>query len=160
MAYIFIILLIVLGEYNIKNYMEEHLKLGERKEILKGRIILRKYYNTGAFLNFLEEKKKLVTILSSACLGMILLLFAFVLPKKGSKLFKLGLSLIIGGAASNVADRIHRGYVVDYFSINCKKLKSIIFNLADIAIFIGTAMILLSTVFPAKIKGCTDKPTE
>lgn len=160
MVYIFIILSIVLFEYLMKNYMEKHLKLGERKDILKGKIILRKHYNTGAFLNFLEKQKKLVTILSSVCLGIVFLLFAFVLPKKGSKLFKLGLALTIGGAASNVADRIHRGYVVDYFSINCKKLKCVIFNLADFAIFIGTALIALSSVFSGKFNGSFDKPTE
>lgn len=160
MFYIFVILMVVLSEYVIKNYMETHYKLGERKEIQKGRIIIRKYYNRGAFLNFLEEKKELVTILSSACLGMILLLFAFVLPRKGNRLFKLGLAFTIGGAASNVADRISRGYVVDYFSINCKKLKSVIFNISDFAIFLGTALMALSSLLSVAIKGCADKPTK
>jgi len=157
MVYILMMLLIMIGEYKIKNYMEENLELGERREILKGKIILRKHYNTGAFLNLLEEKKKLVTIISSVCLGLVFLFFAFLLPKKGNKLLKLGLTLVLGGAASNVYDRIHRGYVVDYFSINCKKLKTIIFNLSDIAIFIGSALILISSALSSVFKGCTDK---
>lgn len=160
MAYILVILTVFLGEFLMKNYMEKHLELGERREILKGKIILRKYYNTGAFLNFLEKKKELVTILSGICLGMVFLLFAWVLPKKGNPLFKLGLALVLGGAASNLADRIHRGHVVDYFSINCKKLKSIIFNLADIAIFLGSALMFLSSFRSTIIKGSTKETAE
>ena len=42
------------------------------------------------------------------------------------------------GAASNVLDRFKRGYVIDYFTINIKPIKNIVFNLADIFIFIGS----------------------
>lgn len=160
MAYLLISLLIFSGEYKIKNYMEENMELGERREILKGKIILRKHYNTGAFLNFLDEKKKLVSVISSACLGIVFLFFAILLPKKGNRLLKLGLAFMLGGAASNVADRIRRGYVVDYFSINCNRLKTIIFNLADIAIFIGSILILISSGLPTAFKGGSNKATE
>ncbi len=160
MLYILVVLGIVFGESKIKNYMEKHRKLGERQEILKGHIILRKHYNEGAFLNFMDEKKELLKTISVVMLGLISLLFILVLPRKGRKLFKLGLSFALGGAISNVADRIQRGYVVDYFSINHKKLRSIIFNLADMAIFLGSGLMFLSSLFSAKHKGSSDKSTE
>ncbi len=160
MIYILIVLGIVLGEYKIKDYFEKHRKLGERQEILKGRIILRKHYNEGAFLNFLDKKKELLKTISVVLLGLVSLLFILVLPRKGKKLFKLGLSFTLGGAISNVADRLQRGYVVDYFTINHKKLRSIIFNLADIAIFLGAALMFLSSLFSTKVKGSTYKSAE
>lgn len=152
MLYILIVVAFVIVESRIKNYIEENVSAEEKREILKGKIIIRKYYNEGAFLNFLEKKKELVKTVSGILLGLLLLLFAIMLPKKGNKLFKLGLSLVLGGAISNVSDRFSRGKVVDYFSFNCKKLKSVIFNLADMAIFLGSLLMLLSSVFTGKRK--------
>jgi signal peptidase II len=160
MLYILIVIAFVIIEYNIKNYMDENKQLGERQEILKGKIIIRKHYNEGAFLNFLENKKEMLKTISCICLGLLLLLFAITLPKKGNKLFKLGLALALGGAISNVADRILKGHVVDYFSINHKKLKSVIFNLADIAIMLGSTLIFLSSAFSTKSKRSTNKTAE
>ncbi len=160
MLYIIIVLVIVIGEYKIKDYIEKHRELGEREEILGGNIILRKHHNEGAFLNFMGEKKELLKTISCVFLGLVSLLFLMLLPQKGKKLFKLGLAFALGGAISNVADRLCKGYVIDYFSFKCKKLKSIIFNLADMAIFFGSALMLLSTLFSAKGKSSTDKAME
>ena len=160
MFYIFIVLVIVIGEFFIKDYMEKNKKLGESQEILGGKIILRKHHNEGAFLNFMQEKKELLKTVSIVLLGLVSLLFIILLPRKGNKLFKLGLAFALGGSISNVMDRIQRGYVVDYFSFRCKKLKSIIFNLADMAIFLGSALMLLSSFFSAIGKGGADKSAE
>lgn len=160
MLYLFIVITFVIAEHKIKDYMEHHRELGVKKEILGGRIILRKYHNEGAFLNFLDNKKELVRTISGIFLGLLVLLFSLALPKKGNKLYKLGLSLLLGGAISNVSDRFRRGYVVDYFTINCKKLKTIIFNLADMAIFLGSALVLLSSVISSIFDGGSDKALE
>jgi signal peptidase II len=108
----------------------------------------------------MDEKKEMLKTISCVILGLISLLFIILLPMKGKKVFKLGLAFALGGAISNVADRIQRGYVVDYFSFKCNKLKSIIFNLADMAIFIGSALMLLSTLFTTKRKGSANKTAE
>ncbi|MBB2184181.1 signal peptidase II [Lachnospiraceae bacterium MD1] len=147
MLYILIVLAIVLVEYKIKNYIEENKKLGDHEDILQGKVTIRKHYNKGAFLNFMENKKEIVKTISCVFLGLILLLFALVLPRKGNKLMKFGLSLLLGGAISNVYDRIHRGYVVDYFSINFGKLKNVIFNIADFAIMIGSLLVFIASIF-------------
>lgn len=157
MFYILIIAIIVIGEYFIKNYIDTHKKLGERQELFGGYIILRKHHNEGAFLNFMQEKKELLKTISCILLGLISLLFILILPKKGKKVFKLGLAFALGGAISNVLDRLQKGYVVDYFSFKWKKLRSVIFNLADIAIFFGSALMLLSSLFSAESKGSSDE---
>ncbi len=55
-------------------------------------------------------------------------------------LIKLGLSFVVGGAFSNVYDRLVRRYVVDYFSFNVKweRLRRIVFNISDLFIFLGS----------------------
>lgn len=163
MFYILIVVIIAVGEYLIKNYMDVKLQKNINKEILGGRIVLNKVYNKGMVLNFLQEKKELVKTVSGIFLGLLLLLFAITLPKKGNRLYKLGLALLLGGAISNVSDRLLRGHVVDYFSIKsdkCRKLNNIVFNLADFAIFIGSLFVLLSSVFSTVFKSCTDKSAE
>ena len=62
-------------------------------------------------------------------------------------LLKLGLSLLAGGALSNLADHLIRGYVVDYIYVPWKFLKKIIFNLADAAVFLGVLFCALSELF-------------
>ena len=59
---------------------------------------------------------------------------------------KLGASFLLGGAASNLYDRLNRGYVVDYIRFpNCriKKIRHIIFNIADFFLFMGAALSVL-----------------
>ena len=160
MIYVLFIIAFVVTEYKIKEHMEENLQTGDREDILDGKVTLQKHLNKGAFLNFMEDKGSLIKIISFGFLGLVMLLFAIALPKKGKKLYKLGLTLLLGGAISNVADRFLKGYVVDYFSINYKKLKNIIFNLADIAIILGSFLIVIATLFTGKSKGSTDKATE
>ncbi len=157
MLYVLIVVVIVFAETKIKNYMEEKKQPEDQKELFNGKIIIKKQYNRGMFLNFLEDKKEMVKTLTGTILGLLLLLFAVVLPKKGNKLFKLGLSLCLGGAISNTTDRFKRGYVVDYFSFNFGKLKNIVFNLSDIFIMLGSCFILLFSVFGSIGKGCSDK---
>lgn len=157
MFYVLIVVAFVLMEHKIKDYIDKNREMGERQEILGGKIIIRKHYNEGAFLNFLQEKKELLKTISCVSLGLLVLLFAIVLPKKGKVLLKLGLSLILGGAISNVSDRISRGHVIDYFTINVKPLKTIIFNLSDIAIFLGSFLVLLASLPSTVVKGGTDK---
>jgi signal peptidase II len=158
MLYILIIAAIVLLEHKVKQKVEQKLQLGDRKEILQGKIILKKQYNRGMFLNFMEDKVEIVKKTSTILLGILLLIFTFLLPRQHNKLLKLGLSLCLGGAVSNVSDRMKRGYVVDYFSFNCKGLRSVVFNLGDMFIFLGSLIILITSGF--KGHSCTDKAAE
>ena len=49
----------------------------------------------------------------------------------------LGISLILGGAAGNLCDRIAHGAVADFFSLHAFGFYWYIFNVADIAITLG-----------------------
>lgn len=112
----------------------------EDRIILHGRIILRKHHNRGICLNLLDHRQSFVTFLSAALTALVAARI-FQIRKDASKTwYAAGLSLILGGALSNTWDRIHRKYVVDYFSFNCKreKIRDIVFNLSDLFIFAGS----------------------
>lgn len=143
MLYILIIVVIFLIDDKIKNYIEENKEMHKKEVILKNHIVIERYHNKGAMLSFMEKNSTMVKYISTTLLGIIFLVFAFILPKKDNRILKLALSLILGGALSNVYDRVKKGYVVDYFSFNYKGLKKIIFNISDICIIIGAVIIAI-----------------
>jgi len=115
-----------------------------RKEILGGRILLRKSHNRGAVLNLMDERQQLVAGFSLGLTVSLAAAWLYLLGRRGFGLLKTGLSLLLGGACSNVLDRLKRRYVVDYFSfqVKWKRLQKIVFNLGDICIFLGTFFVL------------------
>lgn len=67
-----------------------------------------------------------------------------------ARIVALGLGLIIGGALGNVTDRWLRGAVADFFflhtSLPVGPLANYVFNLADVAITVGVALLLLENL--------------
>jgi signal peptidase II len=55
----------------------------------------------------------------------------------------IGLSLVLGGALGNVIDRVMHGYVVDFIYFNWRSWDFPAFNIADTAISIGAACLLI-----------------
>ena len=129
--------------------------------------------NDGFMLGTFREQPELVRIfpavLTAGLFGRLVTLFG--LPGRAAE--KLGLTLAVSGAASNVWDRLTRGYVVDFLSIKKGFLAKIVINLGDIAIFAGAFTIaagsLLSSItstfssvlpsasaFPAAFRGKKD----
>lgn len=60
----------------------------------------------------------------------------------------VAIGLVIGGALGNVLDRFVYGAVADFFSFHALGFYWYIFNVADIWIVLGVALILLESVFP------------
>jgi len=58
----------------------------------------------------------------------------------------VGLSLILGGASSNLWDRISRGLVVDFLDFYFRSYHWFTFNLADSAIVVGAGFLILQMV--------------
>ena len=58
----------------------------------------------------------------------------------------IALALILGGAIGNVIDRIWLGYVVDFIEVYYQQWYWPAFNIADSAISIGVAMIIIDSV--------------
>ena len=61
-----------------------------------------------------------------------------------AKLLALGLSLVLAGAVGNLIDRVRLGYVIDFLHVHYGDAWHFpIFNMADVAINIGVALILI-----------------
>lgn len=91
--------------------------------------------NRGGAFSILEGRRKFFIVGS-----IILILFlCYMMFRSTNKLYRLSLSLIIGGAAGNLFDRILRGYVVDFIDIKIIP----IFNLADFFITCGMFFLII-----------------
>jgi signal peptidase II len=58
----------------------------------------------------------------------------------------LGLALIVAGGASNLADRILHGRVVDFLNVGLGPIRTGIFNVADVAITAGAVLLLFAEI--------------
>jgi signal peptidase II len=114
------------------------------KPILNNNIILRLSYNEGAFLGLLKNNKVLLLIINIVSIIILLGLSISYTMVKGNYIIKIGLALITGGALSNVADRVRLKKVVDYFAFKIKP--NLIFNLADMFVFLGCFIIIISEI--------------
>ena len=85
-------------------------------------------------------------VFTSAAAGILTWLLC---RDEGRKADRIGFALITAGGLSNLYDRLKRGYVVDYFSIRCKYLEKVVFNLGDFFIFAGSALIAASDLLGA-----------
>ena len=65
----------------------------------------------------------------------------------------LAYSMVLGGAFGNVIDRVFGGYVVDYLDFHWQSRHWPAFNLADVFIVLGVAMILVTSFTAEKGAG-------
>lgn len=133
---------VFLGDFFIKRYIEKQMEPGENREICGGRIVLNRYHNYGAALNFLEKSPKLVRNFCGMLLMVLGVVWFLLLRRKDNPAVLLGVSFLLGGGGSNLYDRIARGYVVDYVSFRTpwKRFNRIVFNISDFCIFLGAVL--------------------
>ena len=107
--------------------------------------------NTGAAFSFLADKTYGIVLLSlisvAFCVGVV---WFMIKRKPSSKLLTISLALMLSGAFGNVIDRIFKGYVVDF--IETTFIKFPVFNIADIAITCGAALVIIYVLFFEKSK--------
>jgi len=113
------------------------------------------YYirNNGAAFSLFANSTVLVLLIAVA-IGVIAYLYLRNI-NTGSVWYKLIFGLIIGGALSNLIDRVrHGGYVVDFISFNIPQFNFhfAIFNLADAAISVGVVLLFVTLLFGSVLK--------
>ena len=93
--------------------------------------------NYGAAFSFLAD--------SGICVVLTVLMYR---SKATQKLNNIAYALIIGGALGNLFDRLWHGFVVDMIDFYVGDWHFATFNLADSAICIGAALIVLEGFLP------------
>ena len=78
-------------------------------------------------------------------------LLAWWLIRSRSALPAAGLGLIIGGALGNAIDRLAHGAVIDYLDLHAFGRHFFVFNVADAAINVGVALLILDLLFAPRM---------
>lgn len=120
--------------------------------------------NSGAFLSLGSGLSKttrflLFTFLSG---GLLIALFFYTIKSRDlQRRHIFALSMILGGGASNMIDRIFNdGKVIDFMNMGIGSLRTGIFNMADVLIMVGMAFILLFNFQSHKEKESPSEVTE
>lgn len=112
--------------------------------------------NSGAALGF-GQGVPVYLFVVMVCVALLLIASFFRKIEPGDRLSAVSLGLIVSGALGNLIDRITRGEVVDFLQFNLGIFVFPDFNVADSAIVIGVALLLLDVVTQETEEGVTRK---
>lgn len=116
--------------------------------------------NTGAFLGMgsdLNPTLKILLLLILPVIVLGLVVVHIIRDKSIDKLSLIGFCCIIGGGLANVYDRFAYGSVTDFLHIDLGgKLRTGIFNIADMSVSTGMIMILVASFIYRKQKEITE----
>ena len=132
----------------------------EPRAFLAGSIRLEYAENTGGFLSLgadLPARSRQAVFIAGTAVLLLLLVVASVRARRDAMQLA-GMALLVAGGASNLIDRISSGRVVDFLSIGIGPVRTGIFNVADVAITIGIAAVLISEPMNRRSAGTTAKP--
>jgi signal peptidase II len=107
-----------------------------------GPLSLTMVWNSGVSFGFLQAQHDVVRWLLAAFSIVVAALLIGWVRKAERPLFALAVGLVLGGAIGNVIDRIRLGAVADFVDVS-KLYFPWIFNVADSAISVGIALLLL-----------------
>lgn len=101
-------------------------------------------HNSGAAFSFLAGAGGWQRWFFTAIgIGAALLMVWLLKKHAGQKLFAFAIASILGGAVGNVIDRVLYGHVVDFLDFHWRGWHFPAFNVADSAITIGAACLIL-----------------
>jgi signal peptidase II len=103
-------------------------------------------YNRGISFGLFNGDAAVNAFVFSVAAAAIVVVLICWLSRASSPLLGIAIGLIIGGAVGNVVDRLRLGAVVDFLDFHVGSLHWPAFNLADSAICIGVAAMLLDSL--------------
>ncbi len=141
--------LVVVLDQATKAIVRRALPLHESVTIVPGLLDFTHVRNTGAAFGFLNAvdfpfKTTVIAIVATVALVGVALYTARLAHDQ--LLARLGLALIIGGAGGNLIDRLLVGSVVDFVDVYWRSWHFWAFNVADSAITIGVAVMILDMI--------------
>ena len=120
-----------------------------RGALIPGLVNLRPVVNRGMAFSMLSGHFWLLTVFTALVIGGIV---AFLMAKPDEdKLLRAGLWLIAGGGLGNLYDRLTLGSVIDFIKLDFVDFA--IFNVADVCICVGAALVLLGAWRAEREKG-------
>jgi signal peptidase II len=141
--------IIVVADQVTKALVKAKLPLYDSVNVIPGMLDITHATNTGAafgILNGVEFPYKAVVMVLVALIALAAVgLYALSLPAE-QRVARAGLALILGGACGNLIDRAVAGRVLDFVDVYWRDYHFWAFNVADSAITVGVALMLLDVL--------------
>jgi len=144
--YVWIALGVIVLDQVVKAAVRPRLNLFDSIDVIPGFFSLTRVHNTGAAFGLLNAldipfKSAVMALVQTTALVGLAIYAATLAPAQ--RLTRIGLSFVIGGALGNLIDRVHAGYVLDFFDFYWRGWHFWAFNIADASITIGVALMIL-----------------
>lgn len=130
-----------------KLWVSATMPMWSSKTVIPGFFNLVHVLNKGAAFGFLNEMDTVwrpYFFMAATALALVLILHLLRTVHREDNVLFTALGLILGGAVGNLADRIRLGEVVDFLDFYIGTYHWPAFNVADIAISIGSILLLIS----------------
>jgi signal peptidase II len=138
----------IVADQVTKGFFKGMLTPGDSVSLLGGSVLVLPSYNDGAFLSLGATLPTLLRNLVFTYGVIVLLAGLLIWVVRSDRLRRieiLAIASILGGGLSNLLDRfIHGGQVFDFLNVGLGSLRTGIFNVADIGIMLGLALLILS----------------
>lgn len=122
-----------------------------RGTLIPGVVSFRSARNSGMAFSMLSGHFWLLTVFTALLIAGVL---AYLISRPGEPpLLRAGLWLIAGGGLGNLYDRVTMGSVIDFIELDFVRFA--IFNVADVCICVGAALVLLAAWRNERGKGRT-----
>ena len=131
-----------IAKYAAKEVLSD--KPGMSAEFISGFIRFIYVENTGAAFSFFSGATGVLAVMSAA-MAVVVIFLLFKTKNVHSRLCKLALCFIAGGAAGNLIDRVARGYVIDM--LDFQFVDFAVFNVADSFISVGAVMLCVFIIW-------------
>jgi len=143
-AWLWLSVAVIVLDQATKFLVARFLDLYERVEVLPV-LDFTLLHNTGAAFSILAGAsgwQRWFFIVLAGVVSLALVVWLWRLPR-GDRLIAVALALVLGGALGNLIDRVRHGYVVDFIHAHWGPAYFPAFNIADSAITIGAALLIL-----------------
>ncbi len=148
--YYLVTLLIVIIDQISKWLIRTGLIIESRVELIPGYLRFKYLENSGVAFGYFDTVHSIWKpyILGAMAILAVIIIFIYSTRTSAKRvLLQTALAITMGGILGNLFDRIFRGYVVDFIEFHVRdRLYFPTFNIADSAITIGIALLLLDTM--------------
>lgn len=142
MIWLIISILIIIADQLVKYFVASGMSVGETAFSVLNLFDITYIRNEGAAFSILSGKLSVLSLISVVfCLGTAVY---WIKKKPSHPLLCAALTMMFAGAFGNAIDRIFRGFVVDY--IQTAFITFPVFNIADIGITVGAALLVLYVI--------------
>ena len=151
LLYLITLLVIIGGDQFTKHLVSSSMQLGQSQEIIDSFFYFTYAHNTGVAWGMLAGHLWLFIIV--ALVSAVLMIVFFIRTRRDEVLTRFGLVLTFAGMVGNLIDRVVFGYVRDFIDVVIFNYNFPIFNVADMAVVIGVALIIIEIIFEEYIHG-------